>query len=702
MTTVSAPDTRRTLRTMCPMNCHPTFCGMVIEVKDDRVVSIRGDKDNPDSRGFLCVRGQATIEIPDNPLRILHPRMRDRRGPDAWRDTTWDEALDRIAAAIERVGPEATALYHTHGLIPNTVHRQLAQRLCNLAGFQWWNPATVCWGLGAFGLSLTGPLEVSSKEDMGDHADLILLWGANFASQPTTAPHIVRAKRRGARVIAIDVRRSEAFEQADEAYLIQPGADAALALAMMHVIITEGRYDCDFVREHTSGFKELAAHIKQYPPEWAEAETGIPAEAIRDLARAYAATKRSMIVLGGSSMHKTGNGWMSGRAIGCLPALTGALGLPGGGFGPRHAASCHGAGMADVTAADRRPAPPSGRDYLISEMSTVLDVLEAGRVKVLLLFGTNVLSSFAGAGRLARALEQMDLVVSFDLFMNDTARDHADIVLPGTSWLEETGYKVTNTHLYLMDQVITPRGEAKPAAWVMNELALRLGIENFFPWQDMDEHLAAVFDHPATDHITPERLREQDGRQPLAVSHVAHPDLRFPTPSGDVEFYSEKALTLGLSALPEYQPPHEDARADAERAARYPLLFRQGRTLTHFHAFYDHGRALPALAKADPEPRLWINPADAGSRGITDGAPIRLFNDRGAMAARAHVTDRVPAGVVWMRDGWQGLNTLTSGARAVPDAAARAFPAGQAAYEARVEVEAGNGERAVGNGAGEQ
>lgn len=684
MTTSIEPSSpaRRTVRTMCPMNCNPTYCGMVVEVENDRVLSIRGDKDNPDSRGFLCIRGQASGEIIDNPLRVLRPRLRDTRTPDAWRDGSWDEALDRIAEAIKRVGPDAVAVYHAHGLIPNTVHRQMAQRFANLGGFQWWNPSIICWGLGAFGLSLTGPIEVNTKPDMAANSDLILLWGANLVSQPTTAPHLVAAKRRGARIIAIDVRHTEAFDLAHERYIIRPGTDAALALAMVNVIIEENLEDSAFVAQHTEGYEALAVHVRQYTPEWAAAETGIGAETIRALARAYAATKHSIVVLGGSSMHKTANGWLAGRAIGCLPALTGALGQPGGGFGPRHAAESHGMGFGDVRAAKRRP--PG--DYLISEMSGVLDELEAGRIKVLILLGTNMLSSFADTGRVARAMEQMDCIVSHDLFMNDTARACADVVLPSTAWIEETGYKVTNTHLYLMDQAIAARGEAQTASWLMQALSERLGIDDFFPWQDMDGLLDEVFDHPSTGRITVEQLRAQDGRQTLAVSPVAHPDLRFPTPSGKVEFYSEKALGLGLPALPYYEPPLEDARREPERAVRYPLLFRQGRSITHFHSFYDHGRALPTLAHADPEPQLWINPADAAARGLANGDPIRLFNDRGEMQARAQVTDRVPAGVVWMRDGWLGINDLTSGARAVPDAAAEIFPAGAAAWEARIEV----------------
>ena len=676
----------RRLKTMCPMNCHPTFCGMEVEVQDDRVLSIRGDADNPDSHGFLCIRGQASREIVDNPLRVLRPRMRAARRDDAWRDASWDAALDRIAGAIRTAGPESVAVWMGHGIIVNTAARRLVPRFANLCGFQTWEPAIVCWGLGGFGMSLTGPVHVNTKEDMGAHSDLIILWGANLASQPNTAPHLVAAKRRGAHVVAIDVRRTEAFEQAHESHLIRPGTDAALALALMHVIIGEGLHDPAFVSGHTTGFSELAAHVAQHSPEWAERETGVPAAAIRALARRYAGTKKSMILIGGSSMHKSANGWQAGRAITCLPALTGALGQPGSGLGPRHAAASSGMGMGHLDGGDRRPATASGRPYMISEMSGILDDLDAGRIKVLLLFGTNMISSFADASRVSRALDRMDLVVSQDLFMQDTARHYADVVLPGTSWLEETGFKVTNTHLYLMDQLISARGEARSAIWVMDALAQRLGVEDVFPWKSTDDFLTAIFDHPALGHVTPDVLRAQDGRQTLAISHVAHPDLSFPTPSRKVEFFSERATQLGLPSLPVYEPIAEDAKLQPERAARYPLLFRQGRTLTHFHAFYDQGRALPTLAKADPEPRLWINPADAAARRIADGGSIRIFNDRGEMDARAQVTDRVPVGVVWMRDGWTGINTLTNGGRAVPDAAAKAFPGGQAAYEARVEV----------------
>jgi anaerobic selenocysteine-containing dehydrogenase len=661
------------------MNCHPTLCGMLVDVEDGRLLGVRGDPENPDSRGFLCVRGQASREIVGNPRRLLHPLVRAGRGEDEWRRASWDEALDLVAGRMQAAGREAVGLWSGHGLFANNygtrVGSHLLRRFANLWGCQWWHPSMICWGLGGFGLGLTGVLEANTKEDMGLHASLIVFWGANLASQPNTGPHLAAARRRGARVVTIDVRETEAAAQSDEVVLIRPGTDAALALAMIAVIIEERLHDAAFVRDHAVGFDALAEHVRGLGPRWAAPITGVPAERIAALARRYATTRPAMILLGGSSMHKGGSGWQAARAVGCLPAVTGQLGVPGGGFGPRHGAASHGQALLDITLPERRP--PGA--YVPNQMPQVTEALVDGRVRVLLLFGTNMLSSYADAERVAAGLERADLVVSHDLFWNDTARRLADVVLPGTSWLEELGCKSTNTHLYLMPQVMEPPGEARSAAWILRELARRLGLDDFYPWATDEGPLDAILDHPATGHATVAALRAEGGIRALRISHVGHPMHAYATPSGKVELYSARAAALGLPPLPAYEPA---------ASSPYPLAFRQGRTLTQFHGFYDHGQALPALARLDPEPRLWMAPADAAARGLEDGAAIRVFNERGAFAARAHVTTRIPAGTVWMRDGWAGLNAVTSGAAVIPDEAADLFPfaAGQASFDAAVEV----------------
>ena len=270
------------------MNCHPTLCGMRVEVDDGRVVSVAGDPDNPDSRGFLCIRGQASREIFGNPKRLLHPLVRARRS-DEFRRASWDEALDLIAGRMRAVGPAAVGAWSGHGLFTTNygtrVNSHLLRRFANLYGCQWWHPTIICWGLGAFGLGLTGPLETNTKEDMGAHADMILLWGANLASQPNTGRHLAAAKRRGAWIATIDVRETEAATQSDEVFLIRPGTDAALALGLMHVIVGERLHDRDFVARHTEGFDALAAHLATHTPAWAAEVTGIEAFAAWSLIR---------------------------------------------------------------------------------------------------------------------------------------------------------------------------------------------------------------------------------------------------------------------------------------------------------------------------------------------------------------------------------------------------------------------------------
>lgn len=672
----------RTFKTMCPMNCNPTYCGMEADVDDGKLVAVRGDRANPDSRGFLCVRGQATPEIFGNAKRLRRPLRRvGSRGSGSWEPIAWDDALDQVAVAMRRAGRERVALWPGHGANVNTISRQLAQRFANVYGCQWWQPSIICWALGGYGLALTGLLEVHTKEDLGAHSQTVFLWGANVASQPSTAPHVLAAKRRGATVVAIDCRRTETAALADRFVVVRPGTDTALALAMLNVVFAEELHDPAFLAAHTVGAAELAAAVETATPAWAAAITGVPAEEIVTLARLYATARPAMIVLGGSSMYKNRRGWQASRAISCLPAVTGQVGIPGGGIGPRHAASARGEDFASLGGAELRP---PGR-YVPSHMPAMLDALKGGAIDVLLLPGSNLLSHFTDSNAVERALEQVGLVVCQDLFPSETARRCADLVLPGTAWLEEMGVKATVANVYLMDRALAPEGEARSIGDVFRALADRLDLPAFYPWPDQTAAVSALLGGLDGGTLNVDRLRAAEGRYAKQIASVAYADYHFPTPSGKIELYAARCLELGISPLPCYE---EEALSPSD-SARYPLTFRQGRTLTHFHSFYDQGQALPTLARLDPEPLLWINPADAADRRLADGAPIRVFNQRGELEARAKVTADVPPGVVWMRDGWAGINRLTSGEETMPLAASVALsvPGGQASYEAFVEVE---------------
>jgi len=666
---------------MCPMNCHPTLCGMKATVENGELKSIEGDVDNPDSRGFLCMRGRASKEIIGNAERLLYPMVREQRGTDGWRRASWDEVIERIGTKLESIEPKAFGIWMGHGdSATNNGTRsgsQLAKRFAHLYGSQWWHPAMICWGLGGFGLGITGVLEVNTKEDMSAHADLIILWGANIASQPNTGRHIKAAKKRGARIITIDIRDSEATARADQHYRLAPGSDAALALAIMHVLVKEQLTNDEFIAQHTLGFDALREHVEQFSPAWAAQHTGLAAEDIVRLAHEYAGTPRAVIVMGGSSMHRGANGWNSARAIACLPALTGKLGMPGTGLGERHGAATHGHGLGTLV-----PETPSAcKDIIPDQMASMLDAFDAGKIKALLLNGTNLLSSFADVNRAERGLDKVELIVCIDLFMNETLRRQADIILPATAWLEQLGAKMTHTHLYLMEQALAPAGQCKTFAQFLRALASRLRVDDFFPWADDAAMYDTLFDHPSTDHISITELRAMGGIKALSVSQHAYPTHAYATPSGQVEFYSERAKSLGLPPLPSFEPE--------PTPASYPLRFRQGRTLNHFHSFYDHGQALPTMRKHGGQPTIWISVADAAKRAVENGAPVRIFNQRGECAAAAMVTDKVPAGTVWMRDGWPDLNRLTNGDACLPDAATSifAFGVGQSLFDADVDIE---------------
>lgn len=669
----------RSFQSMCPMNCHPTLCGMTVAVRGDELLSITGDATNPDSEGFLCMRGKAAHEIVDNNRRLLTPLVRTKRGTDNWSQTSWDAAFDQIADKMQFVGREAVGFWQGHGNWANDyafgLKRAQMDRFANLYGCQYWNPAMICWGLGAFGAGITGAIETSTKEDLGQNSQMVILWGANTVSQANTLRHVEIAKRRRARIVVIDVRRTEASALADDVIIVKPGSDAALALAMMHVIIADQSWDATFVADHTFGFEALKDHVSTMTPRWAAKLTGVSADQIVALARAYAATRPAMIVMGGSSLHKGGNTWQAARAITCLPALTGDYGRPGGGIGPRHGGRSHGFGLTDISAADRR----KPGTYIPNQMEAIVAALETGTVKVFVSIGSNVLSSFPDTNRMRAALRKAEMVVAYDIFPNQFIREVADIVLPGTIWLEEVGAKSTNTHIHLTDKALPAAGDARPAYEIYKGLAKRLSVADVYPWANQTEAMNIVLDHPATGHATVDDLRENGGRVALNVSHVAYPTYAFTTPSGKIEFVSQRAADMGIPALP---LPTDLCGSEGN------LILAHGRTFAHFHSFYDHARALPTLAAREDQADLWIAPQDAADRGILDADPIELSNTLGSFNARAKVTPRIPKGTVWIRDGWPGLNVLTDATSVLPLSALEAFPfsVGQSSFCASVSV----------------
>jgi anaerobic selenocysteine-containing dehydrogenase len=525
---------------------------------------------------------------------------------------------------------------------------------------------TLCSSAGKAGIKITLGGSVGMDPERFDEAQLILIWGSNpVVSNLHLWSRCQEAKRRGARLVAIDPWRSQTAEKCHQHVRLLPGTDGALALGMMHVIIGEARIDRDYVERHTLGFEDLKERVKQYPPEKVARICGISAEEVVNLARDYASIKPAAIRVNYGLQRHAGGG-MAIRTIACLPALVGAW---------RDAAGGVVLTTADFYSLDHktleRPDLIRGKPRTINQ-SALGDALTTAKppVKAIYVYNNNPVAVCPDSNKVIAGFSRPDLfAVVHDIFLTDTT-DYADIVLPATTQLEHYDVHKSYGHLYVLanNPAIAPVGEAKPNSEVFRLLAKRMGFaETCF--DDTDEDLcrqALASGAPRMRGIEWDSLKEQ-GWQRLAVPEVYAPFAEggFPTPSGKCEFYSEMALKLGLDPLPGYTPPRENVHSAPELAHRYPLAFISPPCRNFLNSSFAN---LPFALATEKEPRLDIHPDDARARGIANGERVRVFNDRGSYTLKAAVSDRARPGVVvapsvWWRklspDG-RNANDLTS------------------------------------------
>ncbi len=673
------------IRGGCPLDC-PDTCSWIVAVDENgRAVHMRGNPDHPYTRGALCAKVSHYLERTYHPDRVLYPLKRvGSKGTGLFTRISWEEALDEIAARLSDIAAqhdtEAILPYSysgTLGLIQATsmdrrfTHAlgasRLARTLCAEAG--WWG---YVYTIGA-----TVGME---PEDMA-HAQLILLWGTNtLTSNMHLWRFVQQARRNGARVIVIDPIRTRTARQADEWIPVMPGTDAALALGMMHVIVRDGLWDRGYVEKYTLGFDRLRERVAEWPPQRAAEVTGIPAARIEALAREYATSRPAAIRIN-YGMQRHGSGGMSVRTIAMLPALVGAWREQGGGL----LLSTSGAFPMNMDALKRPDLQPHPtRKINAARLGDALSLDPAVRaravmegdptspVKALIVYNGNPAATAPDQNAILRGLAREDLfTVVMEHFITDTA-DYADIVLPATTQVEHWDLHTAYGHYYLVlnRPAIAPLGESKPNTEIFRLLAARLGL-NHPALRDSDEELirqALDVDHPWLEDITFERLLEQGyARLNLPRPFLPFAEGNFFTPSGKCEFYSERAARDGFDPLPNFVPPHEIplvAGQDGENGER-PLALLSPSA----HYFLNTNFAnMERMQQRQGEIRLLIHPQDAAARGIEDGEVVRVWNARGELRLRAHVSEAVRPGVcavpsVWWRkfapDG-QSVNVLTS------------------------------------------
>jgi Anaerobic dehydrogenases, typically selenocysteine-containing len=660
------------VKAACPHDC-PDTCAMLVTVENGRAVRVAGDPLHPFTRGFLCTKVANYEQRTHSPERVRTCLRRvGAKGEGRFEEITWDEALDSIAARFRELansseGAETILPYSYCGTMGLVQSQSMDRRFFHRLGASQLD-RTICATAGSAGIEATLGAKIGTDPEKFKDARLILLWGTNtLTANVHLWPDLLAARNSGARLIAIDPRRTRTADQCDEHIALLPGTDAALALALMHVIFAEGLEDKDYLESYTIGAEDLRQRAREYSPERVAGICGLEAETIIRLARLYASEKRAAIRLNYGVQRHAGGG-MAVRTIACLPAITGAWREPAGGI-LLSTSGMFPLNYQKLERPDLMPTP-TPRTLNMSELGDLLTKTDDPPVRALYVYNSNPAAVAPEQSKVLEGLKREDLfTVVHELFMTDTC-DFADIVLPATSQLEQFDLHKAYGHFYLAvnERAIEPLHESKPNTEVFRLLAERLNFaEECF--KDSDEEIARQaldVEHTLLDGITLERLREQGWmRLNIADDFAPFAKGNFPTASGKCELFSERLEAAGLPAVPEFIPPAESRQSTPELAQKFPLALISPAA----HAFLNSSFAnLSKQLKQELRPFVEIHPADALERGITDGDRVRVINERGSCELYAVVTTRARVGVVvspsvwWnkLSPGGTNINQLTS------------------------------------------
>jgi anaerobic selenocysteine-containing dehydrogenase len=666
------------VRAACPHDC-PDTCGMLVTVEDGVATKIQGDPSMPFTEGTLCTKVAHYLERTYSPDRLLYPQRRiGKKGEGKFKRISWDEALDEIAARLKGLDPETVLPCNYAGTMGMVQYMSMDRRFFNRLGASQLD-RTLCSSAGKAGIKATLGGSVGMDPERFDESKLILLWGANpIVSNLHLWSRVQEAKRRGAKIVAIDPYRSLSAEKCTQHVALLPGTDGALALAMMHVLIAENLIDRDYIEKYTLGFDPLKERVKQYTPQWAAEVCGLRVEEIVELAREYGRIRPAAIRLN-YGMQRHAGGGIAARTIACLPALVGAWRDLAGGI--------------VLTTADfykfdhaalERPDLLDGRKPRTINQSKLGDALLEAKppVKAIIVYNNNPVAVCPDSNKVLKGFAREDLfTVVMEHFQTDTA-DYADILLPATTQLEHHDVHKSYGHLYVLanNPAIAPVGESLPNSEVFRRLAVRMGFDEPC-FKDSDEDVCRT----ALGKYFDWQKLKQDGWQRLAVPQKFAPFAQggFPTPSGKCELYSGWLEKQGIDPLPFFNPPAE-VKDDA-LAERYPLAFLSPPARHFLNSSFAN---LARFREFEKEPHLDLHPDDARRRGIADGDKVRVFNDRGSYALRARINGKPRQGVVVAPSVWwkkhspdgRNANDLTS---------QRTADLGNAAtfYDCRVEVE---------------
>jgi len=659
------------IQTTCVLDC-PDTCSLEVSVEDGRIQSVRGAKDHPLTRGFICSKVSGFADRVYHEDRLLHPlRRRGPKGASEFERISWDQAIAeivrRFGEIVSKWGGEAVLPYNYGGSNGFLTDGFLDTYFFSRIGASRLDRTLCAAPTGAVAAAMYGKMPGVAFEDYAA-ARFILIWGANpRASNIHLVPFLKEAKRRGAFIATVDPQRTFSSDMVDLHLPVYPGADLPLALALVRHWWHTGRLDTDFLAGHAVGVEPLLQQAEDWTVERAAAEARVRAEDIRALADRFAETSPAVLRCGWG-VERNKNGGRAAAVILAMPALLGKFGVRGGGYTLSNSA----AGRLDTAQVFGPAAPGKTRLINMSQLGEVLEGPLHPPVKALFVYNCNPVATVPDQNAVVRGLLSEDLfTVVHEQVMTDTAR-YADILLPATTFMEHDdirrgygNYVVGGTR-----PVIAPRGEARSNPDVFAALGQAMGFSDapfFWSAEERFQKTAAALSlhgRPANlSTLAAGRLQLYDfpGTTPVQFETV------FPkTADGKIHLSPE---VLGASPFA-YEPV---------RSERFPLALISPGTARMISSTFGETNCR--------ELTLSLHPQDAGARGIAEGDPVRVFNEFGEVHCRSRLSEALPPGVALMPKGaWRksSLNGQTATALSPPHVDPVA--GGACFMDARVEV----------------
>ena len=672
--------------TYCDMCNHVPKCGIAATVKDGKIVRVESRDKYPASP--ICAKGLASLQELYDPHRLTAPMVRTNEkgtGTPEWKEITWEEAYERIASEFNRVkeeyGPEKVLFYCGDPKEP----RGAMARVATLFGSPCYGAeSSTCAAATWISAWLTmGALSMGT--DPSDATASALVWSLNPAwSQPYRFGQMMKHKERGCKFVVVDPRITPTVTGLADIHLqLRPGTDGALAAGFLHVMFRDGMYDKDFAENWTHGLPELQAYVEEYTPERVEEITGVPAEKLEAAVKLIFENAPSTLVSSSAgACHATNVGNFQ-RAVFQIISLMGSLDVPGGmaispGLPFDYTATTAGLRLEGLyeekNLFDLRPDkddfPVWAHYNKMIQVNKLPEYVEEGKIRAGVLLGANAMM-WPQTPLYQEAIKNMEFTVAIDYYMRPWTHDYVDMLLPAAMCYERMApIAVFGRKIFLCEPVVEPAGQAREDWRILLELGCALGfeeecfggsveaaLEDMMAGSGLGITLADLREHPEGYDVPGE---------PTEPRHYETGGLRkdgepgFNTPTGKIELVSTVLEQYGFEGLPVYEEPVYSPVSTPELAMDYPLVLNSGGRVP----YYTHSklRDLPWLNQFMPEPVVRLHPTDAEARGITDGDPVRVFNQFGEVAMKAEVSNIVLPGAVDVIHGWQqaDINLLTS------------------------------------------